>query len=550
MNPGSIKTCGVWIILLAMIWSLGLGTRALTRPDEGRYAEIGREMAVSGDWVTPHLNGIPYYEKPPLQYWATALSIDLLGPTPLAARLWTGLLGFLGILASAFFARRLFGTEAGWRAPLLLIGTFYYTALGHINTLDMGVTVWMFLAVGCFLLAQQESSSRLWMTLAWGAAAAGFMSKGLMALALPGATLVLYTLFTRDLSPWKRLHLFPGLLLFLLLTLPWFWLASRVHPEFLWFFFVHEQFDRYTTTLHQRVEPVWYFLPILLVGLWPWTLVALRATGNALLRNHGRHFSPARFLAIYALFVVVFFSLSGSKLPDYILPAFPALALLGARQLSVRPGPFPLSPPLLLALGGAFFGVTALLLAFPALPESLGWSLGMDPDMVMGYQGFSTWIAAAAAVSLVLGYLAHRQRARPAHSLKTVAVGTLLVTQLLISGSNTLADFQSGAALARRLAPRFAAASHLYSVNTYDQTLDFYLQRTVIPVAYQDEMAFGLSLEPQHAIPTLKEFRPLWAADLGALAILPPPLYDVMKNQGFPMRILFRDAHRVIVART
>ncbi|MBW8073341.1 MAG: phospholipid carrier-dependent glycosyltransferase [Ferrovum sp.] len=546
----SIKTCGVWVILLAMIWSLGLGTRALTRPDEGRYAEIGREMAVSGDWVTPHLNGIPYYEKPPLQYWATALSIDLLGPTPLAARLWTGLLGFSGILASAFFARRLFGTEAGWRAPLLLIGTFYYTALGHINTLDMGVAVWMFLAVGCFLLAQQESSPRFWMTLAWGAAAAGFMSKGLMALALPGATLVLYTLFTRDLSPWKRLYLFPGLPLFLLLTLPWFWLASRVHPEFLWFFFIHEQFDRYTTTLHQRVEPVWYFIPILLVGLWPWTLEALRATGNALLHNHGRHFSPTRFLAIYALFIVVFFSLSGSKLPDYILPAFPALVLLSARRLSVRPGPFPLSPPLLLASGGAFFGVAALLLAFPALPESLGWSLGMDPDMIGGYQNFSAWIATAAAVSLVLGYQAHRQRALPARSLKTVAIGTLLVTQLLLSGSNTLADFQSGATLAHRLDSRFAAASHIYSVNTYDQTLDFYLQRTVIPVVYQDEMAFGLSLEPQHSIPTLEKFKPLWATDLGALAILSPPLYDVMKNQGFPMRFLFRDAHRVIVART
>jgi hypothetical protein len=529
---------------------MGLATRAITRPDEGRYAEIGREMAVSGDWVTPHLNGIPYYEKPPLQYWGTAISIDLLGPTPLAARLWTALMGFLGILACGFFARRLYGTMAGWNAPLILAGCFYYIALGHINTLDMGVSVWSFIAVGCFLLAQ-EDSPRYWMTLAWLAAAAGFLSKGLMVLALPGGTLILYTLLTRDFSPWRRLYIFPGLPLFLLLTAPWFWLAARVHPEFIAFFFIHEQFQRYTTTIHQRVEPFWYFLPILLAGLWPWTLSALRAVIDALLRNHARTFSPSRFLALYALFIVAFFSLSGSKLPDYILPAFPALALLVGRHLSQRPGPFPLSPPLLLVSGGGILALVALLLGFPSGPQALHLSLDMDPDMVPAYQHFAPWIGGAAIIALITGIGALRlRRSIPQGSLMTTAMGTLLVTQCLLIGSNTLADFQSGASLAQGLSPQFAAASHIYSVDTYDQTLDFYLQRTVIPVAYTDEMAFGMSLEPHHAIPTLSAFQGVWNADLGAVAILPPGMKERLQALGFPMHVLYQDARRVIVARS
>lgn len=538
-----------WLALLLLIWSVGLGSRALTRPDEGRYAEIGREMAQSGDWITPHLNGIPYYEKPPLQYWATAASISVLGPTPLAARLWTALMGLLGIVASAFFARRLFGYAAAERTPWILMGTWYYTALAHINTLDMGVAVWMFLAVGGFLLAQQERS-RAWMTVAWVAAALGFLSKGLMALALPGAALVLYTLFTRDLGPWKRLYFLPGLPLFIVITVPWFWLAYQVHPEFLWFFFVHEQFDRYTTTIHQRIEPAWYFLPILLGGLWPWTGVALRTLRDALFHQQGQGFSAPRFLAIYAVFIVLFFSLSGSKLPDYILPAFPALALLMGRHLALRPGTLPASPPLLLAAGGLFLMAGAALLLFPYAARGIGFAIDLDSDMVTEYQQFARWIGVSGLLCLVGALWSRSQRNQSFNAIRILACAALGATQILLVGSNTLATTQSGAPLALLMAPRLQAASHLYSLDTYDQTLDFYLQRTVIPVAYTDEMAFGLSLEPQRAIPTLAAFKPIWDHDNGAVAIVPPALMPQLRQQGFTFRVLYQDTHRVIVARS
>src|SRR5579859_6566442 len=129
--------------LLAAAWFTGLGQRDLFQTDEGRYAEIPREMLASGDWVTPRLDTLKYFEKPPLQYWATAVAYSVFGESNATSRLWTALLGFLGILMTAFAARRLFDARIGWSAALVLTGSVYYVIMGHFNTLDMGVTFFM-----------------------------------------------------------------------------------------------------------------------------------------------------------------------------------------------------------------------------------------------------------------------------------------------------------------------------------------------------------------------------------------------------------------------
>ena len=170
-------------LLFILLWGIGLSTRSITRPDEGRYAEISREMSLSHNWVTPRLNAIPYFEKPPLQYWAGAISMQVLGPTPLAARLWSALMGLLGCFLVWRAGNRLLGARAGLYGALVLGSGVYYVILGHINTLDMGVSVWMAAALFAFLRAHVED--RRWMMVAWGAAAAALLSKGLMALVLP-----------------------------------------------------------------------------------------------------------------------------------------------------------------------------------------------------------------------------------------------------------------------------------------------------------------------------------------------------------------------------
>ena len=129
----------VFIALAGVIWFMLLGYRDLIDPDEGRYAEIAREMLSSGDWVTPRLNGFKYFEKPPLQYWGSAISMILFGETNTAARIWCAGLGFIGALWAGYVGARVYEKRAGFYSFLILVSSILYFALGHINTLDMGV---------------------------------------------------------------------------------------------------------------------------------------------------------------------------------------------------------------------------------------------------------------------------------------------------------------------------------------------------------------------------------------------------------------------------
>ncbi|HVC36775.1 MAG TPA: phospholipid carrier-dependent glycosyltransferase, partial [Gammaproteobacteria bacterium] len=144
------------VICFGMVWFANLQYRDLFQTDEGRYAEIPREMLATGDWVTPRLDGLKYFEKPALQYWATAVTYALFGQSNWTSRLWTALTGFLGVLMTAWVGWRLFDRKTGWCAALLLGSSIYYIIMGHFNTLDMGVSFFMCMSVFAFLLAMQS----------------------------------------------------------------------------------------------------------------------------------------------------------------------------------------------------------------------------------------------------------------------------------------------------------------------------------------------------------------------------------------------------------
>jgi 4-amino-4-deoxy-L-arabinose transferase-like glycosyltransferase len=234
-----------WLVLaLALVWFSNLEYRKLIKPDEGRYAEIPREMVVSGNWVTPRLNDLKYFEKPPLQYWTTAIAYEVFGQHQWTSRLWTGLTGFAGILLVWFTGLRLFGREAAEYGAALLSGSLLYVLMGHINTLDMGVTFFITLGIVALLIAQQESENHRgrWMVLAWAALGFAVLSKGLMGIVLPGAALFLYALVQRDFTVFKRMHWLAGLAVFLLVTAPWFYLVMKANPEFFQKFFIYEHY--------------------------------------------------------------------------------------------------------------------------------------------------------------------------------------------------------------------------------------------------------------------------------------------------------------------
>lgn len=272
-------------LLLAAAWFATVPLRPLFDPDEGRYAEIPREMLVSGDWVTPRLNGLKYFEKPPLQYWATATAYRLAGEHEWSSRLWGVGLAF-GCLPLVFaWVRRLHGAASARLALMALAVSPFFAIVGHLNLLDQAFTFWLTAMVFAFTLAQAQPQAtpaeRRWMLAAWACAALAVLSKGIVVGVLAGTSLILYTLLERDTRTWRRLHLVLGLPLFLLIAAPWFVIVSLRNPSFPGFFFVHEHFARFLTTVHQRVEPWWYFLPLLLLGVLPWIAALVRAVRAA-----------------------------------------------------------------------------------------------------------------------------------------------------------------------------------------------------------------------------------------------------------------------------
>ncbi len=538
----------LWLLLaVAAIWFSNIEYRKLIKPDEGRYAEIPREMVASGDWVTPRLNDLKYFEKPPLQYWATATAYTLFGEHQWTSRLWTALTGFAGVLLVWFAGTRLFGCEAGRYAAVLLGGSMLYVLMAHINTLDMGVTFFITLGIAGLLLGQQERADarirRNWMYLAWVGMALAVLSKGLMGLVLPGAALFMYSVAQRDIGVWKRMHWGMGLLLFLLVAAPWFYLVMKANPEFFQRFFIYEHYLRFTTKVHDRYQPWYYFIPILLLGMLPWTVLmfdTLLRTWKSSARAD-KAFNPERFLLVWAVFIYLFFSVSSSKLPSYLLPMFPALALLMGKQLAEMNARklfwlvAPVLPLTLLAAGFAPFTAR----------------LADKPLQVVLYGEYAWWLTAAALVWLlsVVAALVLLRRSNKPVAVLVLALGTLLAAQLGTSGYNTIAKERSSYYIADAIRPYVKADVPFYSVATYEQTLPFYLKRTFTLVAYQDEMAFGIMQEPQRWVPDIASFAKIWQEQPAALAIVPVDMYPQLQNAGLAMKTIYEDTQHIVVSK-
>jgi len=530
------------LVLLCAVWFGTLDYRNLVRPDEGRYAEIPREMAVSGDWTTPRLNGLKYFEKPALQYWATAAAYKLFGEHHWTARLWSALTGFAGLLLAWFTARRLWGERAALYSALVLASSVLYAIIGHINTLDMGVTFFMFLGLAGFLLAHRDGAqsreNRLWMHVVWAALALSVLSKGLIGLVLPGAVLVLYTLIQRDFALWKRLHFLTGLPLFFLISAPWFVAVSLANPDFFHFFFIHEHFERFLTKSHHRYQPWYAFIPILALGILPWLMMLFPALGRAWRAEPGK-FQPKRFLLVWAVFIFVFFSMSSSKLPSYILPIFPALALLIGEYLTyprARSVFWQVVPVAVLAGVGLMLSPYSVMFASDEVPLAL-------------YQKYAVWLAVAALVWLVgaLWALFQLRREKITAGLVALGIASLLGGQLALLGHDSLSPASSAAHLVKQIQPYLKPGVPFYSVGTYEQTLPFYLKRTVTLVDYQDEMAFGIQQEPDKWLPDYAAFEAAWRKAPYALAIMAPDTFNGLQTKGLPMREIARDTRRVVV---
>lgn len=540
----------VAIVLIGVLWFAGLNVRALFRPDEGRYADIPAEMLATGNWITPRLDALKYFEKPPLQYWATATAFALVGEHGWSARLWTALTGFLGVLLLVFAGNRLGPPGAGYLAGLIAASSWGYILTSQYLTLDMGLTFFMTLTLVAFLLAHHDPSdaraNRRWMLVVWAAMACAMLTKGLEGIVLPGLTLIVYVIVQRDWTVLQRLQWRNGLLLFALLALPWFVIVQLRNPEFFHYFFVYQHFDRYLEPTFHRSGPWWYFLPIVLVGLMPWTPALPGAFARSAKRGApGGQLDVDRLLLLWAVVIVAFFSFSKSKLPGYVIPALPALALLIARDM-VRRTRVPLRWLATFALV-AGVGVLAFARRLPSLPRA--------HDMTALVAGYAPWLAAAGAL-MVLGAALSWILARRGWEAAVLglALASLASVQVGLWGAYRLDGYYSSRAIVRQIGGsldvRFAPEVPFYSVGMFDQSLPFYLGRPVTLVHDRSELRLGIAAEPWKYIPTLRAFARRWKSGGAAYAIMEPPMYKYWQHRALPMRLVARDGVRVVVART
>ena len=510
-------------------------------PDEGRYAEIPREMVATGDWLTPRLDGLKYFEKPPLQYWATAVAYSVFGLSEWTSRIWTVGLAFACLPMVFAWTRRLYGGKAALAAVVTLAASPYFGVISHLNLLDAGFTFWLSGAVFAFTLAQSSEeggpSERRWMLLAWVAAALAILSKGIVVGVLAGVSLIAYSIIERDTRPWRRLHLALGLPLFLLVGAPWFVAVSARNPDFPGFFFIHEHFARFLTTEHQRVEPWWFFLPLLLFGVLPWIFSVVGASRQAWQdRGTGGHFKPLRFLLIFAVVTLLFFSASGSKLAPYILPMFPPLAAI----IGVHVGEQRVFLRRVATIGAVIVVIVACgMLVYSAVHNSF------VPHLAIA------WVGAAVAVMFIaIVTMRIQQGADAVLPAVAIAAAITFAWQCFLAAYVAIPPTRSAKELVAASQPYIHPQTALYSIGQYRETISPYLQRTLTLVQFRGELDFGLHAEPGRQEASAAVFEARWNASTDAVAFFDPKLWEQYRHKGFPGRVIAADHYTVAVSRT
>jgi 4-amino-4-deoxy-L-arabinose transferase-like glycosyltransferase len=447
-------------------------------------------MVESGDFITPRLNYVKYFEKPPLHYWVNALSLSVLGRNETGARLPSAVFGLCGVLLVYHLGRKLFGRREGLYSAMVLGSSVGFLFQSRLNIIDTTLTFCMAATLGCFLLAsrREEGGKGLYYHLFYLFAALTVLAKGLIGIVLPGGIIFLYLVLTKRWGLLREMRLPTGICLFLAVCVPWFVLVSLRNPEFPQFFFIHEHFDRFLTKVHGRYEPPWFFIPVALGGMMPWTFF-LPGTVRETWRNRD---SRRLFLFLWAGVIFTFFSLSSSKLIPYILPVFPALALLIGTAISET-----------LDSGGRLFGAQALSAGLFLFIAGAGFLLytqlashakiGADDALLLG---------GIFVVGSILSLFAQMRKSRGIALILlclTAGLGAMSAPSAVFARS---IEKRSTRELARIVRERYPD-TRLVSYGAYRQGLPFYAERRVILVGHPGELEFG----------SLRETQPGWFID-------------------------------------
>jgi 4-amino-4-deoxy-L-arabinose transferase-like glycosyltransferase len=545
-----IRALIILIVLGSVFFTFMIGNRALSVPDEGRYVEIPREMVATGDYLTPRLNGVKYFEKPVLFYWLEAFSIKLFGLQEFTLRLWPALLALMGCLAIAIAGSRLYDRLTGFLAAIILGTSLLYYAMSRAIILDMPVSILITISLLFFLLGTHEPTGQKRRFLFWGFyafAALAVLTKGLIGLLIPGMVIGAWIVLLGEWRLLKTMYLPTGFAVFLLIAAPWHIMVGLANPEFFHFYFIHEHFERYLTTVHSRYQPAWFFIPIVLAGLFPWSVFLFQAIKHSIpssWRERHEH-RDALFLLLWAGLVFLFFSASSSKLVPYILPIFPPIALLIGRYLAATwehrafPG---------VKIGYAALMAVTVLLAAGMFILPLYWPKPEDIQTLSSVLG--TW-RTVLAITLVVGGVAAWGLAQFS-SFQKAFIAVSIMSALLciqINAAAPLVDTKSVKDLAMILKAHLQPGDEVSNYEMYYQDLPVYLERRITIAGWKGELEFGTTVEDTSAwMVDGATFFKRWKSPSTMYMMTTNGAYDVLrKNAGIKMVVLGRNTRNILV---
>lgn len=504
LSKKQLLILAVLAAILAMYF-IPLGSHALIEPDEGRYSEIPREMIESGNFITPKLNYVKYFEKPVLLYWMNAASFKLFGETEFAARFPTAVCAVAGAIITACLGVFIFGVRAGAISGIVTALSLLYFAIGTINITDMPLSFFLTLALTAFYIGHIKNDRR-WYMLFYAAMALGLLTKGLVAIVLPGGIIFWYIIFTRK---WKLIIdtlYIPGIIIFFAISVPWFYLVCRDNPDFFHFFFIQEHFLRYATRMHNRYEPFWFFLPMIPVGIMPWTgfLFSLFSK-ESIVRSPGDSSEKDANLFLLTWFAVIllFFSLSSSKLIPYIVPCIPPLAILIGADIDRMASRRKWHGGALIWSAGIAILFSAALLVYSYAGDKIAPSEAIP-------------VAIKVTAGLLIGpfcaiWLTHRKKTDFAAPIAILCISAFLFIAGLYSIYGIMGRTRSTRGISTVIMKEILPGEIIAVYGEVLQGIPFYTKQRVMLVNHMGELEFGAKqAEGKGWFPSSEEFLPEW----------------------------------------
>lgn len=523
-----MKDFCILTIIIGILFGAIIGKYPLSAPDGARYSEIPREMLVTGDFITPHLDGIKYFEKPPLFYWMQAVSLKVFGINEFAANFANTLMALLTCLLVYLSGRKLFSRQTGFIASLILASSILFYAMSQLITLDMTLTFFLSACLFSFIAATKEPFGIKRDCLLWSMyifAGLAVMTKGLIGIIFPIGIIFFYLLLFNEWRNLKTYKIFSGSILFLIITLPWHILVQVKNPEFFHFYFIEQHFLRFFTHYAGRGQPWWFFIAVLFIGFFPWIFFL----PQTILYNFPKKFlkfpeyKQTIFFLIWIILIFVFYSISSSKLIPYILPIMPPLAILTGNYLA----------NIFYTAKMRSFSISIFCIILFELIFSIAITISIlfQIDFIKPINKINLLITAGLLLLSIIATFFYYKK----YSIKQTLV-TLLISFSFVLVSLTpilpTANGESTKNLALTIKAKADPNDEVASYKDYYQDLPFYLEHRVTVVDFTGELDFGSKhQDAKDWMIDEKTFWNRWQSNKKMFMVLNKKMYHELNNK-------------------